>query len=250
MQGYNIIEKAADNFRNSNGLGAKDAIRLKSLLRKLNVLTVYRPISDDFSGMALKIERGDSIERFILVNSNHSLGKQHFTIAHELYHLYIQNDFKSMICKTGRFEKKDKEEYNADTFAAIFLMPKTGIMDLIPDIELESRELSLATILKIEHYYSCSRTALLYRLRGLKLIKNEEFNKFKVDIKRGAVAHAYDKSLYEKGNENLVIGDYGDLARTLYDNEKISESYYYTLLRDIGISEKDLENLMNGEKED
>src|SRR5690606_844105 len=101
----NILEKKAYEFRKNAGLSSEDPIRLKSLLTKLNVLTVYKPLSDRFSGMALKV--GDN--RFILVNANHSLGKQHFTICHELYHLFIQENFTSMVCDTGRFDSSSGE---------------------------------------------------------------------------------------------------------------------------------------------
>ena len=83
-----IIERQVAEFRADNGLSASEAINLKSLLLKLNVLTIFRPLSDNFSGMCLKDGSG---HRFMLVNSSHSRGRQHFTIAHELYHLYIES---------------------------------------------------------------------------------------------------------------------------------------------------------------
>ena len=52
-----ILEKKANDFRNRNGLGSNDSIRLKSLLNKLDVLTVFKPLSAAFSGMALKVDR-------------------------------------------------------------------------------------------------------------------------------------------------------------------------------------------------
>lgn len=41
--------------------------------------------------------------------------------------------------------------------------------------------------------------------------------------------------MYEPGNENLVIGDFGEKARRLLDEEKISEGHYMELLHKIGI---------------
>ena len=46
-----IIERQVAEFRADNGLSASEAINLKSLLLKLNVLTIFRPLSDYFSGM-------------------------------------------------------------------------------------------------------------------------------------------------------------------------------------------------------
>ena len=73
-----IIERQVAEFRADNGLSASEAINLKSLLLKLNVLTIFRPLSDNFSGMCLKDGSG---HRFMLVNSSHSRGRQHFTIS-------------------------------------------------------------------------------------------------------------------------------------------------------------------------
>jgi Zn-dependent peptidase ImmA (M78 family) len=244
-----VVEKEAISFRQNNGMGANDPIRLKSLLTNLDVITVYKPLGGDFSGMALKVQNGNNTTRFMLINSNHSLGKQHFTISHELYHLFIQKEFNSMVCQTGRFDKKDKEEFNADYFAAVLLLPESGVKALIPDNELNRDKITLKTVLKIEHYYSCSRAALLYRLIELGIITKPFSESFRINIKYGALQHGYNTSLYSEGNKNLVLGNYGELAFELYENEKISESYYYTLLKDIGLTEQELQIIINGEEE-
>lgn len=243
-----VLEKSATEFRQLNGIGSGDPIRLKSILSKLNVVTVYKPLSSSFSGMALKITNGNNVDRFILVNSNHNIGKQHFTICHELYHLYIQKEFKSMICNTGLFDKKNGEEYNADVYASFLLLPEIGIKSLIPDEEMGRDKISLKTILKIEHYYSCSRAALLYRLKELQLLTSNGYDKYVNNIKMGAIQNGYSTDLYEPGNEKLVVGNYGELARELFESQKISETHYMALLMDLGMNAKELENLFNGEE--
>jgi Zn-dependent peptidase ImmA (M78 family) len=108
-----VLEKEANRFRQENGLSSTDPIRLKSLLQQLQVVTIFSELSADFSGMALKVKEHDKVMRFMLINTNQSLGKQHFTICHELYHLFIQIDFVSRVCQTGRYDKRDPEEYYA-----------------------------------------------------------------------------------------------------------------------------------------
>jgi len=80
------IEKEAAEFRTRLGYTSYDPIGLKSLLIKLNIITLFKPLSEKFSGMAVKVE--DTC--FMFVNSSHSIGRQNFTICHELYHLFIQ----------------------------------------------------------------------------------------------------------------------------------------------------------------
>lgn len=242
-----ILEKKAIEFRNRNGFGSNESIRLKSLLNKLNVLTVFKPLSAGFSGMALKIDKDNDVKRFVLINSNKTLGHQHFTICHELYHLFIQENFHSRVCVAGEFTRKDKEEYNADVFAAHLLLPENGIKSLIPDDELSKDKIRLKTILKIEHYFSCSRSALLYRLKELGFISSSFLDEMSSHVKRSAVEFGYSTGIYESGNHHEVIGDYGTLARELFDKEIISESHYYSLLFDLGMNVDEIEKLENGE---
>ena len=241
----NILDKKVLEFRKKADLDSYDPIRIKSLLGKLNVLTVYKPLSEEFSGMALKVE--DS--RFILVNSAHSIGKQHFTICHELYHLFVQDDFISMVCNTGRFDRSSGEEFNADRFASLLLLPEDGIKNLIPESQMKRDKIELSTILELEHYFSCSRGALLYRLKDLKLISTEGYEKFKGDVIRNAVQYGFPIDLYKSGNEGITIGDYGIYARKLFENDLISESHYISLLYDLGMNEEYLNQIFdyNGE---
>jgi Zn-dependent peptidase ImmA (M78 family) len=231
---YNI-QKLANQFRTKNGIANTEPIRFKSWLIKLKVLAVFKPLSENFSGMALK----QNEERFILINTNHSLGKQHFTIAHELYHLFIQEDFQSMVCNTGIFDKKNKIEYEADIFASYLILPEDGLINLMPKEELQKNKITLATMLEIEQYFACSRGALLNRLVGLDLIDLNKYEKYKVGVGKSALEYGKDISLYRPGNANLVIGEYGAKTKKLFENEIISEGHYLSLLNDIGI---DIEN--------
>ena len=78
----------------------------------------------------------------------------------------------------------------------------------------------------IEQYFACSRTALLLRLDGIGLIDYKKYEQYTRNVKHSAAILGYDTSLYDKGNEGLVIGDYGAKAKKLFDVGKISESQY------------------------
>ena len=228
-----LLEKTASEFRQTYGLNDRQPIRLRSFLQELNVQTVFKPLSDSFAGMAMKIDD----ERFMLVNSNHSLARQHFTICHELYHLFIQKVFTAQVCNTGQFNYKDHEELNADWFAAYLLIPRDGVLMQIDDWdELEKNQIKLATILKLEQFFSCSRSALLIRLEEIGLVDRAYAEPFKAGVIKSAIQFGYTPELYQPGNANLTIGDYGTLARKLFDDEQISESHYTQLLIDLGIS--------------
>jgi Zn-dependent peptidase ImmA (M78 family) len=232
-----VVEKQAAQFRAELGLSNTESIQLRSLLLKLEVLTVFKPLDMDVSGIAIKAGVNN---RFMLVNTARTLGHQHFTICHELYHLFFQANFNYQVCQVGKFDKKSKEEFFADLFAAKFLVPEEGIVSLIPNHELDQGLVSLGTILKLEQYFSCSRKALLNRLLELKLIRKKEEVAYSTQVQAHALHYGYSTKLYEKDLKVEVIGDYGNMAKKLFDQHRISESHYLELLEDIGINFLDL----------
>ena len=221
-----VIEHLADKFRADNNCSPVEPIHTKTILRQLNILALYRPLSSLAYGMSVKSKSGMC---FMLINSNNTKGRQHFTIAHELYHLYFDEDPVPHICSNEGY--KDISEKNADAFASALLMPKAGILKLIPSNELSAKNISMYTILKIEQYFRVSRQALVYRLKSLKLISENDCAAI-LELSPGETAklYGYNTSLYEKGNENLIIGDFGDKARRLYEKGIISEGHYLELL--------------------
>ena len=51
-----------------------------------------------------------------------------------------------------------------------------------------------------------------------------------MEIQQIATEYGYDLSLYQPGNEGVVIGDFGEKARLLFEQERISEGHYVELL--------------------
>ena len=110
-------EYLAGKFRSERGLSQYEPINPKTLLRRLNITTMYRPLSGNSYGISCRSKSG---KMFMMVNSNSTRGRQHFTIAHELYHLlYDENPSTHMYqgLATG-------EEKNANMFASALLLPR------------------------------------------------------------------------------------------------------------------------------
>jgi len=225
------LKQEAFELRKKFGLTENQAISFKDLFLNENILTYHTALDAEFSGMAIKAGKS----KFILVNSNHPVGRQHFTICHELFHLFIDKDFSSHRCQTALFNKKNKSEYDADIFASHFLLPESGLLSMIPKDERPKNKINLSTIVKIEQYYGCSRKALANRLFFLKKISIEYRDELCNNVKKSARLNGYSVDLYTAGNEGILWGDYGLLAKTLFDNEKISEGHFASLMADIGI---------------
>ena len=223
------IESLAQKFRVERlEVNATEPIHVKAAIRKLNIMAVYRPLSDASCGLSVKTKNGKS--RFMLINSNMTRGRQHFTIAHEFFHLFYDEHPVLHLCD-GKMGRKDVSEANADAFASALLMPKEGILKRLSPEEIVTKRLSLAKVIRIEQYYGVSRSSLLYRLKALKIISDTAFEALKaVPVKESVRQLGVDQALYEKGNELLVISDFGEKAKRLLDEDKISEGHYNALI--------------------
>lgn len=227
--------KDAREFRKKLNLSNDASIDINVVLKDLEVLAVFKPMSSEFSGMAVKVDN----QKFMLINSNHSLGRQNFTVCHELYHLFIQKDFTSMICQVGEFKKTNTIEFRADNFAANFLMPQFGIVDLIPPNELRQDQISEKTLLQIESHFKCSRKALLHTLKSNRFITPSKFDFFLKDVKKGARTYGFDESLYMATDDFKVIGNYAELSRYAYEKQGISYNTLVNYMLDININIED-----------
>ena len=224
---FEAAENLAIKFRSENRISLTEPINMKTILRKNNIFTMYRPLSENYYGLSLK-SKDDN--RFMLINSNTTRGRQHFTIAHELYHLYF--DDKPLPHIATKINTSDSiAEKNADMFASALLMPKEGVLQYMSTEDIVSKDVNIASVLRLEQYFSVSRGAILLRLRKIGLLFENTLQSLKsISVIDSAKQYGYDVSLYNKGNENLVIGDFGEKARKLFDAEKISEGHYIELL--------------------
>ena len=220
----NEAEALAGQFRYNANLSLTEPINVKTLIRKLGITAVYRPLSEKSYGIACESGTG---KKFILINSNSTRGRQHFTVVHELYHLFFEDQSVPHMC--GRHPLS--EEKNANKFASALLMPREGVLSMISPEEISGHDIRLATVLRMEQYFGVSRNTLLIRLKDIGLISQQRLNELDaIPVKESALSYGYDLSLYEKGNEGLVIGDFGEKARRLFEEEKISEGHYEELL--------------------
>jgi Zn-dependent peptidase ImmA (M78 family) len=232
---YKLRSNVAD-FRNRFGYNGFEPINFNSLLQRLDIITIFKPLSENFSGLSLK----NGEERFMLVNCNHPVGRQNFTIGHELYHLYYDKEFLPHICQTGLFPKKNVNERMADIFSSYLLLPDDGIFRLIPEEEIGKDLITLSTLLKIEQTYGSSRAALLKQLIKMDLLSKSFEEKYILQVKLGAQQYGYSTDLYKGSEERSILGTYGSLANKLYQNNRISESLFNELMLSIGIDMNEL----------
>lgn len=218
-------EMLAAKFRAETGFSRSEPLDMKTVLRKCNILTVYRSLSEKAYGMSL---RSKSRDKFVLINSNSTIGRQNFTIAHELYHLFYDENPRPHICG---MEADSVTEKNANMFASVLLMPEESILKQIPSNESIKNALGIATVLRLEQLYGVSRESMLYRIKSVGLIDEKRLQiLLKYPKIETAKEYGYDTSLYMPGNDGMFIGDFGAIARELLEKGKISEGHYVELM--------------------
>lgn len=185
---------------------------------------VLYPMGKNISGMCVRIGK----EAIIAINSSMSIGRQNFSIAHELYHYYFDKEQKTTICKMDIGKGSDIEK-SADQFASYFLMPLGN--EVIYKIE---EEISFNKIIELEQYYKVSHQAMLYRLLGEELISSEQLENYKNrKVVYAASSLGFDTALYKPSLEEKsykTFGYYIKQAQRLLENEKISDGKYEQLL--------------------
>ena len=205
-------------------------IDIFSLILTIDRLTVvYYPMGNHISGICIKNNRFF----LIAINSSMSIGRQRFSMAHELYHLYFDQEIITTICAT-EIGKGNLIEKQADQFASFLLMPPDTLSDLIRQCKKKnSNKLSVEDIVHIEQHFKVSRQSLLIRLIEEKEISPIEADEMKHGIIQSAIRLGYDDALYKPLPENKRYGTYGyyiQLANDVLLKEKISNGKFDELL--------------------
>lgn len=227
------LNSEAISLRKDFGEDVDSPIDIFSLIHNNDDLTiVFYPMSDRVSGMCIR----DGNNKIIGVNSNSTYGRQRFTIAHELYHLFFHEDFKSIVCSKDLEANKDPQEKEADLFASYFLAPYEALVYFIKNkLKKEKHQLEIEDIVKIEQHYGLSRQATLWRLIKDGYITHEKADMMKTGIIDSAIKLGYDDKLYKPTPEErqyATFGKYIKLAEELKTKELVSKGKYEELLLD------------------
>lgn len=230
------VTNFANQLRSELGLLSTEPVSIHHLLRKKNIIASFQPLSKGFEGMAVKLAgEGRGGKCFMLINTSSIYCRQRFTACHEVYHLLYQDDFTVSYDVDDASGSRDGEEHKADFFARCLLLPTDGLWQLIPESEYKKDAISLATILRLEQTYRCSRLCLLLQLKEMGAITDATIDKYQHQVIRSAAEYGYDTSLYKPTLSKELIGDYNVKARKLYDEGRISQAKYFSLLYDMGI---------------
>lgn len=223
------LSNKARELRENLGVDADSPVDIFALVQNIEDLTlVFYPLSKNISGACYKGE--DS--KLILINSNISLGRQRFSLAHELFHAYYDEKMEASL-SLSQIGSGDEKEKEADQFASYFLLPQYALEKIIKN--KNNKGLELKDVIRLEQYFGLSHQAMLYRLLDEGFISKDEKNSMQTGIISKAARLGYDISLYYPSSEEkktLAFGHYMKVAEGLLEDDLISLGKYEELLFD------------------
>lgn len=228
----------ASQIRSLFGVENEGPIDVFSLINNQKEITlVLMPFASNFSGMCIKEAK------LIAVNSAQSLGRQRFSLAHELYHYYF--DDSKIYQPTSihiSYDDKNSNEKEANLFASLLLMPYASLKKEIE--KLNKTAFNLEDTIHLEQYFQVSHLAMTTRLESLGYRFTEDVTKY---IKSTAERLGYNTDLYEPTNIQKTLGNYIFKVNDLYSKELISNGKYQEYLKDAFREESDFD--LGGDKE-
>jgi Zn-dependent peptidase ImmA (M78 family) len=225
------INGNAVELRKKMGVDAYSPLDIFALVSNEKDLTIiFYPMTQNISGMCIR----EKNNRVIAVNSTSSYGRQRFTLAHELCHLYFHKTLKKVVCGKNFNSTKDPLEKEADSFASYFLAPHEALRHFVNE-NFKKKSLDISELVQIEQYFGLSREAMLYRLKLDGYLITAKTEEVKREVRKSALRLGYDDKLYvptPEKKQHEVFGKYIQLAEELYEKEKISNGKYEELLMD------------------
>lgn len=227
------LSTKACSLRKKLGEDCDSPIDIFNLVQKIENLTlVFKLLGKNISGVCYKGQNSS----VIAINSEMSIGRQKFSLAHELYHLYF-DDSTTKSVSFNPIGSDDEIEKKADQFASYFLIPQSSLYDMIVDIKAKEnkKDLSIEDVIKIGQYYGVSHMAVLYRLLNDNFLQKEQVKQMQVPVIETARKLGYDTALYRPSGDNkkqTTFGHYIKSSEKLLEIERISNSKYDELLLD------------------
>lgn len=175
-------EHLANDERGRLGLGNAPISDIYSLFEREGIKIHKKPFPSG-SKISGCFFFNQEIGPCIVVNTKHRPERTNFTAAHEYCHFL--RDSQSLVdyaCNLRNLgEQKEVFEIRANAFAANFLMPADGINEYLRELGGTKRSpLGVDRVVRLQRYFRVSYAAMLYRLKNLGWISDEEMEKLKV----------------------------------------------------------------------
>lgn len=168
----NDIESKIRNYYSFVGMSSdKEVLNIMQIarpsFRKKGYLVLEIPFADNEIG-ALSY-KGDALG-YIVLNSSLPKVNINFAICHELYHVFYQkSNFRTKVEFANNHYYEHEEEFAANLFAGMLLMPEISFRSMYIKFKEESNNNKRDTIIRLMSYYQVPYMAALIRYYELGL---------------------------------------------------------------------------------
>lgn len=141
---------------------------VRSSFRRKGFLLLELPIADDEIGALCY--KGDGFG-YVVMNSSLPKVNANFALGHEIYHVFFQESgFVPRIEFSDDHYYEHEEEYAANLFAGMLLMPELSFRRMYAKFKTESDGAETDTLLRLMSYYELPYMAVLIRCLELELM--------------------------------------------------------------------------------
>lgn len=172
--------QVAASERDRLGLGRLDPIENLFRLMDEKGLRVFRVHLQDIDVYGLSAF-SRQYGACILLNSSNTLERQIFSLAHEYAHPLMHRAFYKSPEPMSTLEGDHELELMADTFAANFLVPETGLREAFQR-DVGTKEVTLEDIIFLKHHFRVSAEVMIRRLRELELVSKVEADSLQQEL--------------------------------------------------------------------
>ena len=189
-------EQLAEEERRRLNIGNAPLSDVSELIGSQGIWASGLELPDHMSGLFL---RHPSIGLSILVNASHPRGRKRFSYAHEYAHALLDREGTVSVSSIGN--SADLVEKRANAFAAAFLMPRSGVSEVLRSLDkglpsrheqtifdaatggcietefrppVGSQKITYKDVALVAHHFGVSYQAALYRLKSLKHVSQRD----------------------------------------------------------------------------
>ena len=215
----------AQQVRAEAGIGTEPVTDIFSLMERLDIIYLRYPLGDRaIEGYAAR--RGG--RNVVFTNNSYPRGKEIFTAAHEIAHLYLDVPGTDLIVdETITFDTTSVRETRANYFAAHFLMPTPAVVGFMIDfIGVEPKSVTAKDLVALQQHFRVSYKTALIRLNALGLITKEAYEKAALyggcaSLTELVKRCGYETELLVADNKIHVPAGVVQKAIELYEQERI-----------------------------
>jgi Zn-dependent peptidase ImmA (M78 family) len=224
-------EEVAVDERNRLGLGDAPITDLRAVLEEAVGLRIfYFPMPSLIAGL---FACNDVIGGATGINSRHPVLRGNFSLAHEYAHFLTTRYQADVALESGRWMRTPTEQF-ADSFAANFLMPRSGLIRRFSELKearAGEKNISIADLLHLAQFFGVSVQAMCIRLEELKRLPIGTWDGLKSRGLKPDAARSVLGLVASNDNRQQLPQRYLVLAKRAYDAGLLSEGQLAKKLR-------------------